>query len=150
MEVILLEKIANLGGLGDKVSIKAGYGRNYLIPQRKAVAATADKIKEFEARRADLEKMAAEKLKEAQNRADALNKVTVAIAHKSGEEGKLFGSIGTQNIADALTEAGVKVEKSEVRLPDGVIRHVGSYEIDINFHTDVIVKKAIEVTAEDA
>ncbi|MCK5888447.1 MAG: 50S ribosomal protein L9 [Methylococcales bacterium] len=150
MEVILLEKIANLGGLGDKVSIKAGYGRNYLIPQRKAVAATADKIKEFEARRADLEKIAAEKLKEAQSRADALNKVTVAIAHKAGEEGKLFGSIGTQNIADALTEAGVKVEKSEVRLPDGVIRHIGSYEIDINFHTDVIVKKSIEVTVEDA
>lgn len=148
MEVILLEKIANLGGLGDKVSIKAGYARNYLVPQGKAVSATADKIKEFEARRAELEKVAAEKLAAAQTRENALNKVEIVISHKAGDEGKLFGSVGTQNIADAITAAGVKIEKHEVRMPDGVIRHIGSYEIDITLHTDVIVKKPIEISAE--
>ena len=149
MDVILLEKIANLGGLGDKVGVKAGYARNYLVPQGKAVAATADKIKEFEARRAELEKVAAEKLAAAQVRENALNKVEIVISHKAGDEGKLFGSVGTQNIADAITAAGVKIEKHEVRMPDGVIRHLGSYEIDITLHTDVIVKKSIEISAED-
>jgi large subunit ribosomal protein L9 len=148
MEVILLEKIANLGGLGDKVSIKSGYARNYLVPQGKAVAATAEKIKEFEARRAELEKAAAEKLAAAKARADALGKINVVITHKAGEEGKLFGSVGTQNIADAISEAGSKVEKHEVRLPDGVIRHVGSYNIDINLHSDVVVTMLIEIAAE--
>ncbi len=148
MEVILLEKVANLGNLGDKVTIKAGYGRNYLVPQGKAVAATADKIKEFEARRAELEKIAAEKLAAATARADALEKVTVSIAHKAGDEGKLFGSVGTQNIADAITEAGVKVEKHEVRLPEGVIRHLGTYDIDINLHSDVVKTVSIEIAAE--
>lgn len=148
MEVILLEKIANLGGLGDKVSIKAGYGRNYLVPQGKAVAATADKLKEFEARRAELEKVAAEKLAAAQTRADALNKLDIVITHKAGDEGKLFGSVGTQNIADAMTEGGVKIEKHEVRLPEGVIRHIGSYDIDITLHSDVTVTKSIAIAAE--
>jgi len=148
MEVILLEKIANLGGLGDKVSLKAGYARNYLVPQGKAVAATAEKIKEFEARRAELEKVAAEKLAAAQVRENALNKVVIVISHKAGDEGKLFGSVGTQNIADAITSAGVKIEKHEVRMPEGVIRHIGNYEIDITLHTDVTVKKSIEVAAE--
>ena len=148
MEVILLEKIANLGGLGDKVSVKAGYGRNYLVPQGKAVAATAKKLKEFEARRAELEKVAAEKLAAAQKRADALNKLAIVITHKAGEEGKLFGSVGTQNIADVITEGGVKIEKHEVRLPEGVIRHIGTYDIDITLHSDVIVTKSIEIAAE--
>jgi len=148
MEVILLEKVANLGDLGDKVSIKAGYGRNYLVPQGKAVPATADKIKEFEARRAELEKAAAEKLSAAKSRATALEKLTIVISHKAGDEGKLFGSVGTQNIADAITEAGSKVEKHEVRLPEGVIRQVGSYDIDINLHSDVVVTKSIEIAAE--
>ncbi len=148
MEVILLEKIANLGDLGAKVAIKAGYGRNYLVPQGKAVAATADKIKEFEARRAELEKLAAEKLAAANARANALGKLEIVISHKAGEEGKLFGSVGTQNIADAITEAGSKVEKHEVRMPDGVIRQIGNYGIDINLHSDVVVTMPISITAE--
>lgn len=148
MEVILLEKIANLGNLGDKVSIKGGYGRNYLVPQGKAVAATAEKIKEFEARRAELEKVAMEKQAAAQVRADALNKLKIVITHKVGDEGKLFGSVGTQNIADAMTEAGVKIERHEVRMPEGVIRHVGVYDIDINLHSDIVVTKSIEIAAE--
>ncbi len=149
MEVILLEKIANLGDLGDKVAIKSGYGRNYLVPQGKAVAATADKIKEFEAQRAELEKVAEEKLAAANSRATALGKLEIIISHKAGEEGKLFGSVGTQNIADAITEAGSKVEKHEVRMPEGVIRHIGRYGIDINLHSDVVVTMPISITAED-
>ena len=148
MEVILLEKVANLGDLGGKVTVKAGYGRNYLVPQGKAVAATAEKIKEFEARRADLEKVAAEKLAAAKIRETALNKLTVVISHKSGDEGKLFGSVGTLNIAEAITTAGVEVGKHEVRLPNGVIRHTGNYDIDIYLHTDVIVTLSIEIAAE--
>jgi len=148
MEVILLEKVANLGNLGDKVTIKAGYGRNYLVPQGKAVPATAEKLKEFEARRADLEKAAAEKLAAANSRANALEKLTVVITHKAGDEGKLFGSVGTQNIADAITEAGAKVEKHEVRMPDGVIRHLGTYDIDVNLYTDVVKTVSIEIAAE--
>ena len=148
MEVILLEKIANLGNLGDKVAIKAGYGRNYLIPQGKAVAATTTKIAEFEARRAELEKLAAEKMSAAQTRADAVSKLEIVIEQKAGEEGKLFGSVGTQNIADAITAAGVAIERHEVRLPDGVIRHVGEYDIDITLHTDVVVTLPVKVAAE--
>lgn len=148
MEVILLEKVANLGNLGDKVSIKPGYGRNFLIPQGKAVAATAKKIAEFEARRAELEKAAAEKLMAAQSRAQDLAKLTVVIAHKAGEEGRLFGSVGTQTIADAITAAGVEVQKHEVRLPHGVIRHLGDYAIDLHLHTDVVATVSVKVAAE--
>lgn len=148
MEVILLEKIANLGGLGDKVSVKAGYGRNYLLPKGKAVAATAAKIAEFEARRAELEKAAAEKLSAAKGRAEVLNNLSVTIAHKAGDEGKLFGSVGTQNIAEALTQAGSKVERHEVRLPEGAIRQVGEYEIDIELHSDVVATVKLTVVAE--
>lgn len=148
MEIILLEKITNLGNLGDKVNVKAGYGRNYLVPQGKAVVATAKKIAEFEARRAELEKAAVEKLNAAQARANALSKLEVVIKHKAGDEGKLFGSIGTHNIADAITAAGAVVEKHEIRLPQGVIRHVGDYAIDINLHSDVIVTLSIKVAAE--
>jgi large subunit ribosomal protein L9 len=148
MEVILLEKIANLGNLGDKVAIKAGYGRNYLIPQGKAVSATPEKVKEFEARRAELEKVAADKLAAAQARAEALAKLKVTIAHKAGEEGRLFGSVGTHTIADAITALGVEVAKHEVRLPHGVIRHLGSFDVDIHLHTDVNAKVAVEIVAE--
>jgi large subunit ribosomal protein L9 len=148
MEVILLEKIANLGGLDDKVTIKAGYGRNYLIPTGKAVAATPQKIAEFEARRAELEKAAAEKLAAAQARADAISKLKIVITHKAGDEGRLFGSVGTHNIAEAITAAGVAVEKSEVRLPHGAIRHVGEFPIDINLHSDVVVTLPITIAAE--
>ncbi len=148
MEVILLEKIANLGNLGDKVSIKSGYGRNYLVPQGKAVPATAAKIAEFEVRRAELEKAAAEKLNAAQARANALSKLKVVITHKAGDEGRLFGSVGTHNIAEAFTQAGVAVEKHEIRLPHGAIRHIGDYEIDVNFHTDVIAKVSVNIAPE--
>jgi large subunit ribosomal protein L9 len=148
MEVILLEKIANLGNLGDKVTIKSGYGRNYLVPQGKAVAATAKKIAEFEARRAELEKAAAEKLSAAQKLGNELSKLQIVITHKAGDEGRLFGSVGTHNIAEAITEAGIAVEKQQIRLPHGAIRHIGDYPIDINLHSDVIVTLSIKVAAE--
>lgn len=148
MEVILLEKTANLGNLGDKVTIKNGYGRNYLIPQGKAVAATPKKIKEFEERRAELEKLSAEKLTAAFSRGEELSKLNIVIAHKTGDEGRLFGSVGTQTIAEAISAAGIKIEKHEVRMPKGVIRHIGEYEIDINLHTDVIVTLPIKIVAE--
>ena len=148
MEVILLEKTANLGNLGDKVTIKAGYGRNYLIPQGKAVPATPKKIREFEERRAELEKQAAEKLAAATARGEAISKLSVSIAHKTGDEGRLFGSVGTQNIADAISAAGVKVEKHEIRMPNGVIRNIGEYDIAINLHTDIVITLPVKVVAE--
>ena len=148
MEVILLEKVANLGNLGDKVTIKNGYGRNYLIPQKKAVPATAQKIAEFEQRRAELEKLAADKLAAATARGAAISKLAIVIAHKAGEEGKLFGSVGTQTIADAITAAGETVYKHEIRLPGGVIRHIGDYDIAINLHTDVTISLPIKIVAE--
>ena len=148
MEVILLEKIANLGNLGDRVTIKSGYGRNYLVPQGKAVAATAKKIVEFEARRAELEKAAAEKLSVAQKLGNELSKLDVVITHKAGDEGRLFGSVGTLNIAEAITAAGIAVEKHQIRLPHGTILHIGEYSIDINLHSDVIVTLSIKVAAE--
>ena len=148
MEVILLEKIANLGNLGDKVIIKSGYGRNYLVPQGKAVPATASKIAEFEARRAELEKAAAEKLNAAQKLGNELNKLQIVITQKAGDEGRLFGSVGTHNIAEAITVAGIAIEKHQIRLPNGAIRHIGEYPIDINLHSDVIVTLTIKVAAE--
>lgn len=148
MEVILLEKVANLGNLGDKVSIKAGYGRNYLIPQGKAAMATPAKIKEFEERRAELERQAAEKLAAATARGEALSKLNIVIAHKTGDEGRLFGSVGTQTIAEAVSAAGVKVEKSEVRMPNGVIRQVGEYDVAFHLHSDVEVTLPIKVVSE--
>ena len=145
MEVILLEKVGKLGALGDKVAVKSGYGRNYLIPYGKAVPATATNVADFEARRAELEKLAAAKLAEAQARADKLNEIEVTIASKAGDEGKLFGSIGVRDVADVITAAGVEVNKSEVRLPEGPLRAVGEYEITLHLHTDVdaIVKLSI-------
>ncbi len=137
MEVILLEKVANLGDLGDKVTVKAGYGRNYLLVQGKATAATAANIATFEARRAELEKVAAEKRAEAEARAAQLSELEVTITANTGEEGKLFGSIGTNDIADALTASGVAVNKSEVRLPYGTIRQTGEYDVTVHLHTDV-------------
>ena len=148
MEVILLEKITNLGNLGDRVNVKAGYGRNYLVPQGKAAIATAKKIAEFEARRAELEKAAIEKLNSAQARATVLSKLEVVITHKAGDEGKLFGSVGTHNIAEAITAAGAAVEKNEIRMPQGVIRHIGEYPIDIYLHADVIATLSIKIAAE--
>lgn len=148
MEVILLEKIANLGNLGDKVSIKGGFGRNFLIPQGKAVLATAQKIAEFEVRRAELEKAAAERLSAAHAAADKLSKLEVTIAHKAGDEGRLFGSVGTHNIADAIVKAGGVVEKQQIRLPNGTIRHIGDYDVDVNLHSDVTVTMSIKIVPE--
>ncbi len=148
MEVILLEKIVNLGNLGDRVNIKNGYGRNYLVPQGKAVPATAKKLAEFEARRAELENAAAEKLGAAQSQGEKLSKLVIVITHKAGDEGRLFGSVGTHNIAEAINQAGGVVEKQQIRLPHGTIRQVGDYDIDINLHSDVIVTMSIKVAAE--
>ena len=148
MNVILLERIANLGNLGDTVKVKAGYGRNFLIPQGKAVPATSDNVAKFEARRAELEKVAAEKLGTAEARKDALANITVTIKQKAGEEGKLFGSVGTHDIADAITAAGVAVEKREIRLPEGPIRQIGEHKIEIDLHSDVITEVTVNVEAE--
>ena len=145
MDVILLQRIKNLGKLGDKVSVKAGYGRNFLIPQGKAVAATESNTAAFEARRAELEKAEAEVLATAQARADQLNEVNIVITAKAGDEGKLFGSIGTRDIADAVTAAGVEIHKSEVRLPEGVLRSVGEYAIALQLHPDVKIDITLEI-----
>jgi large subunit ribosomal protein L9 len=148
MEIILLEKIANLGNLGEKVVVKPGYGRNYLIPQGKAVVATADKLAEFEQRRAELEKKAAEGLAAAKARAEAIAAVTVTIAQKAGDEGRLYGSVGTKDIADAAMAAGIAIEKHEVRLPAGPIRHTGDFEIAIQLHGDVVATLPLKVVPE--
>ncbi|MDX1698430.1 MAG: 50S ribosomal protein L9 [Thiohalobacterales bacterium] len=148
MEVILLEKIENLGNLGDRVNVKPGFGRNYLLPQGKAAPATAANIAEFEARRADLEKSAAEALALAESRRDSLADMVVTINAKAGEEGKLFGSVGTSDIADAINAAGVEVERNEVRLPEGAFRQTGEYDIDLHLHTDVNVTVKLVIEAE--
>lgn len=148
MEIILLEKIPNLGTLGEKVTVRPGYGRNFLIPQGKAVVATAEKIKQFEERRADLEKKAADALAAAEARAATIAALAVTIAHKAGDEGRLYGSIGTRDIADAVTAQGVAVEKHEVRLPTGAIRQVGEYTIGIQLHGDVTASLALTIVAE--
>jgi large subunit ribosomal protein L9 len=149
MDVILLETVGNLGGLGDQVSVKAGFGRNYLLPQGKAVPATAGNVAEFEARRADLEAAAAAALTAAEKRADAINGMgTVAITMKAGDEGKLFGSVGTRDIAEAATVAGTEIDKSEVKLPEGALREIGEYEIAIQVHANVMATLTLAVVAE--
>ncbi|HEC18596.1 MAG TPA: 50S ribosomal protein L9 [Gammaproteobacteria bacterium] len=148
MNVILLERVQNLGDLGDQVNVKAGYGRNFLIPQGKAVSASKENIAKFEARRAELEKAAAEKLAAAEARKAALDAMEITITHQAGEEGKLFGSVGTHDIAAAITEAGTEVSRSEVRLPEGSLRQVGDYEIDIDLHSDVVAKVKLSIVAE--
>lgn len=148
MDVILLEKVKNLGSLGARVSVKAGYGRNFLIPQGKAVPATEANVAAFEARRAELERQEADVLAAAQARAAQLAEVAVVIAAKSGDEGKLFGSVGTRDIADAITAAGVTVDKSEVRLPNGAIRNTGEYTVALHLHSDVNAEVSVTVVAE--
>ncbi|WP_085298428.1 50S ribosomal protein L9 [Cognaticolwellia mytili] len=149
MEVILLDKIAKLGGLGDKVTVKSGYARNFLLPQGKAVFASKANVEHFEARRADLEKKLAEQLTAAEARAAKLTELAeVTIASKAGDEGKLFGSIGTRDIADAISEAGVAVVKAEVRLPLGSIRETGEFDIVIHVHNDVDATIKVVVIAE--
>jgi len=148
MEVILLEKVENLGSLGDRVHVKPGYGRNFLIPSGKATPATEEHIKAFEARRAELEKTAAEALSEAEARRDKISDMTITIKAKAGDEGKLFGSIGTADIAAAIVAAGVEVERSEVRLPEGAFRQLGEYRVQIHLHTDVNTELTLVIEAE--
>lgn len=148
MEVILLEKVENLGNLGDRVNVKAGYGRNFLIPSGKATPATEEHIKAFEERRAELEKAAAETLAAAEARRDQLVDMTVTIAAKAGDEGKLFGSVGTSDIAEAVTAAGVAIERNEVRLPEGAFRQIGEYTVGVHLHTDVNVDITLVVEAD--
>ena len=148
MNVILLEKVNNLGDLGDEVSVKAGFARNFLLPKKKAVQANDENRAVFEERRKELEDAANEKLSAAKGRAEALNEYLLTIQVKAGEEDRLFGSVGTQDIADALVSKGLEVERSEVRLPDGAIRVLGEYEVDIQLHSDVTATIHLHVVAE--
>lgn len=149
MQVILLDKVTNLGGLGDQVNVKAGYARNFLVPQGKAVPATEKNVEYFEARRAELEAKLADVQAEAEARAAKINELgSVTIASKAGDEGKLFGSIGTRDIADAITAAGVNVAKSEVRLPNGVLRTTGDHDVSIQVHSDVFATLNVVIVPE--
>jgi len=137
MEVILLEKVDNLGDLGDQVRVRPGYGRNFLVPQGKAKPATAENIKYFEERRAELEKAAAEAQAAAEARRERVAELTINIAAKAGDEGKLFGSVGPGDIAEAATAAGVEIAKHEVRMPEGPLRVTGEYDVHVHLYTDV-------------
>jgi len=149
MEVILLQKIENLGALGDKVTVKSGYGRNYLVPTGRAVSATKDNLEAFEARRAELEKEAAEALTAAEARKAKVEELSVSISRKAGDEGRLFGSVGTADIAEAATAAGVEVVKREIRLPEGPFHHTGEFEVTVHLHTDVDAILKLAVVAEE-
>ena len=148
MNVILLERVNNLGDLGDEVSVKAGFARNFLLPKKKAVQANDANRAVFEERRKELEDAANEKLSAAKERAEALNEYLLTVQVKAGEEDRLFGSVGTQDIADALVSKGLEVERSEVRLPDGAIRVLGEYQVDIQLHSDVTATIHLHVVAE--
>lgn len=149
MEVILLEKMRNLGAFGETVKVKSGFARNYLIPQGKAVYATKDNLAKFEQRRAELERLAAERFSQATAKQKALSELPLIIINaKAGEEGKLFGSVGTRDLADAITKAGVQVEKREVRLPEGALRNIGEYEITIELENDVTATVKVNVAPE--
>jgi large subunit ribosomal protein L9 len=149
MDVILLQKVANLGGIGERVKVKSGYGRNYLLPSGRATLATAANVARFEARRAELENLAGEELRSAQERAEALRGFSLTITAKAGTEGKLFGSVGTNDIAEGCTAAGHKVSRSEVRLPNGPIRTVGEHQVAVHLHTDVEVTLTVIIVAEE-
>ena len=149
MEVILFEKIDSLGGIGDLVNVQAGFARNFLLPQGKAKIATDINKAEIEERRAEFEKLAADSLSAAEKRRQAIEVLSIEITAKSGTEGKLFGSIGNADIASALTEAGVKVEKREVRLPDGPLRQAGEYEITLHLHSDVNAVAKVTIIGEE-
>ncbi|MFJ9452932.1 MULTISPECIES: 50S ribosomal protein L9 [unclassified Herbaspirillum] len=150
MQVILLEKVVNLGGLGEVVRVKDGYARNFLIPQRMARRATTAAIAEFEAKRAELEKAAAEKLAAAQAQGEKLAGLTVKITQKSGVDGRLFGSVTNFDIADALTKQGFPVEKAQVRLPQGPLKIVGDHAVSVALHTDVVVDVTVAVAGDHA
>jgi large subunit ribosomal protein L9 len=147
MEVILLEGVNKLGGLGDKVRVKPGFARNYLVPQGKAVFATEANLAKFEARRAELERVEAEKLAEAQKRAELLNGMNIVIPAEVSEEGKLFGSVGTRELAEAIAAQGATIEMKEISLPEGVIRFIGAYDIRVSLHSDVHATVHVEITA---
>lgn len=149
MEVILLQKVANLGAIGDRVKVRSGYARNFLLPQGKATLATADNVARFEARRTEFERKAREEQSSAQQRAEQLKDFRLTITAKAGTEGKLFGSIGTTDIAEACTRAGHEVARSEVRLPGGPIRLVGEHHVVLHLHTDVNVDLPVTVVAEE-
>jgi len=149
MNVILLDKVANLGSLGDNVTVKSGFARNFLFPQGKAVPATKANLEQFEARRAELEAKVAEELAAAEARATKVAELAeITIASKAGDEGKLFGSIGTRDIADAITEAGLEVVKAEVKMPEGAIRETGEFDIAIQLHPEVMANIKVAVIAE--
>ena len=145
MEVILLEKVGRMGTVGDKVNVKSGYARNFLFPFAKAIPATKENLADFEARKIELMKVAAEKLAKAQARADKISGLKITIEANAGDEGKLFGSVGTRDIADAITAAGHAVEKSEVLLPDGALRDTGEYVVDLSFGSDVVTTVSLSI-----
>jgi large subunit ribosomal protein L9 len=149
VQVILLQKVANLGNIGDRVKVRSGFGRNFLLPQGKATLATPDNIARFEARRAELERQAREHLTSAEERAAAMKDLKLTLHAKAGTEGKLFGSIGTSDVAEQLTRAGFKVERSEVRLPHGPLRMLGEHGINLHLHADVDVPVHVTIVAEE-
>jgi len=149
VQVILLQKVANLGNIGDRVKVRSGYGRNFLLPQGKATLATPENVARFEARRAELEAAAREHLTSATDRAAAMKDFKLTIHAKAGTEGKLFGSIGTADIAEACTKQGFKVERSEVRLPSGPLRMVGEHTVSLHLHADVDVPLAVTIVPEE-
>ena len=148
MEVILLETIGKLGDLGDKVTVSSGYGRNFLIPKKKAVPATAANLEIFEEKRAELEKNAKARLQEANKRGEQIADLVLNLTAKAGDEGKLFGSITVRDIVDACFSKGIEVEKSEIKLPEGPIRNTGDFEVGVQVHPDLIVKMKVTVSAE--
>ena len=150
MQIILLEKVVNLGNLGDVVKVKDGYARNFLIPQRMARRATTAAVAEFEVKRAELEKIAAEKLSAAQGQGDKLNGMTITIAQKAGVDGRLFGSVTNFDIAEALSKQGFAVEKAQIRMPAGPLKIVGDHAVAVALHTDVVVEITIAVVGEAA
>jgi large subunit ribosomal protein L9 len=150
MEIILLEKVDNVGGIGDRVRVKSGYARNYLIPQGKATLATADNIAKFESRRVEIEAKAAAELAAAQARAKTLEGLVLKIEMQAGAEGKLFGSVGTVDIAEAIGKRGIEVERSEIRLREGPLRAVGEHQIDLHLHADVNVVITVVIEAVEA
>jgi large subunit ribosomal protein L9 len=150
MQIILLDKVANLGNLGDVVTVKAGYARNFLIPTKRARRATDTAIKEFEARRAELEKLAADKLAAAQALGEKLSGMTVLISQKAGVDGRLFGSVTNADIADSLVKTGYQIAKSQVRMPNGPLKTIGDFTVAVAAHTDVVVDIAVKVVGETA
>jgi large subunit ribosomal protein L9 len=149
MDVILLQKVANLGNIGDRVKVRSGYGRNFLLPGGKATLATPDNVKRFEARREELEKLAREHMSSAEERAVAMKDFKLTITAKAGTEGKLFGSIGTSDVAEAATKAGFNVERSEVRMPNGPLRTVGEHSVGLHLHADIDVPLTVLIVAEE-